>query len=278
MAPRRGGAKLRPMMPALYSTPPVRFIRRFLRPMRLTAEKKRDKIRLLHSWAGNPDTRGRPFYRPFRPRLATRCFLCLLDLFHGNAIRPSRFGKIKLITAPPVKIRALQHYAKDYELRTFVETGTYMGDTTAAIAPLFDRCFTIELSGELHARAVERFAKQPHVTCVRGDSGAVVGDILRRIDQPALFWLDAHHSGGITADAGYDPVLKELSSIFSHPIKGHVVLIDDARGHQIDVIARQIPAGHLLSIKNDIVRIVPTTRTEAGAKGSARATGCVADK
>jgi hypothetical protein len=245
------------MMPALYSAPPVLFIRRFLRPIRLAVEKKREKMRALHAWAHNSDTRGRPFYRRFHPRMTTKYLLCLLDLFQGNLTHPSRFATINLITFPLVKIRALQHYATEYELQTFVETGTFVGNTTAAIAHLFDRCFTIELSEELHARAVERFAKQPHITCVRGDSGAVVGDILRRIDRPALFWLDAHHSGGITADARYDPILKELASIFAHPIKSHVVLIDDARGHQIHAIAQQIPAGYFLSIKNDIVRIVP---------------------
>jgi hypothetical protein len=249
------------MMPAFYSTPPVLYIRRFLRPMRLAVRKKRDKIRLLHSWAGNTDTRGRPFYRAFHPRPATRCFLCLWGLFQGSVARPSRFATINLITPPLVKIRALQHYARKFGLRTFVETGTFVGDTTAAVARSFDRCFTIELSDDLHARAVKRFAAQPHIVCVHGDSGAAISDILHRIDQPALFWLDAHYSGGITADAGYDPILKELSSIFAHSIKSHVVLIDDARGHQIDAIAGEIPAGHLLSVKNDIVRIAPDSKT-----------------
>jgi hypothetical protein len=151
----------------------------------------------------------------------------------------------------------LQHYAGEFGLRTFVETGTFVGDTTAAVARSFDRCFTIELSDDLHARAVKRFSAQPHIVCVHGDSGAAINDILSRIDQPALFWLDAHYSGGITADAGYDPILKELSSIFAHSSNGHVVLVDDARGHQIDAIARHIPEGYFLSIKNDIARIVP---------------------
>src|SRR5580704_3945611 len=256
LASRRGLGKLQAMTPAFYSAPPVRYIRRFLRPVRVAAEKKREKIRLLHAWAGNSDTRGRPFYRQFHPRMTTKCFLCLWDLLRGNAVHPSRFATIGLITPALVKIRALRHYAKEYELRTFVETGTFLGNTTAAIAHLFDQCFTIELSGELHARAVERFAGQPHIICVRGDSGAAIGDILRRINQPALFWLDAHYSGEITANAGYDPVLRELSSIFAHSIKNHVVLIDDARGHQIDAIARQIPTGYALSIKNDLARIV----------------------
>jgi hypothetical protein len=254
------------MTSAFYSTPPALYIRRSLRPMLHAVRKKRDKIRLLHAWAGNTDTRGRPFYRPFHPQPGTRCLLCLWDLFQGSVTRPSRFATINLITPPLVKIRALQHYAGEFGLRTFVETGTFVGDTTAAVARSFDRCFTIELSDDLHARAVKRFSAQPHIVCVHGDSGAAINDILSRIDQRALFWLDAHYSGGITADAGYDPILKELSSIFAHSSKGHVVLVDDARGHQIDAIARQIPDGYFLTIKNDIARIVPDGKTASRDK------------
>jgi hypothetical protein len=45
-----------------------------------------------------------------------------------------------------------------------------------------------------------------------------------------LFWLDAHYSGEGTALADSEtPVLSELDCIFSHAVKGHVILIDDAR-------------------------------------------------
>jgi hypothetical protein len=45
-----------------------------------------------------------------------------------------------------------------------------------------------------------------------------------------LFWLDGHYSGGITAKGRTDtPVAEELEHILTHPVMGHVVLIDDAR-------------------------------------------------
>jgi hypothetical protein len=43
--------------------------------------------------------------------------------------------------------------------------------------------------------------------------------------------LDAHYSGGITAGSERSqPVLDELAAILAHPVSGHVILIDDARG------------------------------------------------
>jgi hypothetical protein len=52
---------------------------------------------------------------------------------------------------------------------------------------------------------------------------------VRRIDQPALFYLDGHYSGGITARAAKDtPIYEELSHIFEHDPR-HVIVIDDAR-------------------------------------------------
>ncbi|MCG2740183.1 MAG: hypothetical protein L6300_08080, partial [Syntrophaceae bacterium] len=41
--------------------------------------------------------------------------------------------------------------------------------------------------------------------------------------------LDSHYSGGETAKGKQEtPIRRELLHIFSHPIAGHVILIDDA--------------------------------------------------
>src|SRR5262249_10931676 len=102
---------------------------------------------------------------------------------------------------------------------------------THAVADLFQRCYTIELSPELHRRTQIRPSHLSHVTCIRGERGAELPRILAHVDESALFWLDAHASGGQTADAGFDPILRELDAIYRHPVKRHVILIDDARGH-----------------------------------------------
>src|SRR5207248_7376226 len=45
---------------------------------------------------------------------------------------------------PEVKQQVLRRHAKQYGLRTFVETGTFFGDTTAALEPHLDELVTIE--------------------------------------------------------------------------------------------------------------------------------------
>src|SRR5262249_54408993 len=140
--------------------------------------------------------------------------------------------------------------------RIFVETGTYVGDTTAALAPAFAECFTIEMSPELYARASARFSSSPLIHCMLGDSADVLPHIVGRLKEPALFWLDAHASGGDTIDTGKGPILTELAAIHSGTLK-HVTLIDDARGHNLMAIRDTLPDNFSVTLRNDIIRIIP---------------------
>jgi hypothetical protein len=165
-------------------------------------------------------------------------------------------GRIFLPSPPIAKVRAIRFHARRFDIRSFVETGTYYGDTTAAVADAFDRCVTIELSPQLHARAAARFSSDVKIECYQGDSGSLLSGIIKSLSGPAIFWLDAHHSGGVTANAGYDPILSELSAIIDDR-RGHVVLIDDARGHVIETINEIVAPNHILTVRNDIIRITP---------------------
>jgi len=110
-------------------------------------------------------------------------------------------------------------------------TGTFHGGTVEAVKRAFRHIDTIELDPQLAARARQRFAGHSHVTVLQGDSGQVLPTVLARLTEPALFWLDAHYSGPGTARANRDtPIVDEISAILAHPVPGHVVLIDDARG------------------------------------------------
>jgi hypothetical protein len=162
--------------------------------------------------------------------------------------------------SPAVKVRALRRYANAFDLATFVETGTLAGATVATVADLFDRCFTIELSRELWERASAALANKENVSCLWGDSAVVLPEVLLQIEGPALFWLDAHASGGDTTHSGRDPIFDELSAIYAHPVKRHVVLIDDARGHDIEAILASVPPTHRAVVRNDIIRITPVTK------------------
>jgi hypothetical protein len=135
------------------------------------------------------------------------------------------------VPPPPfVKQRLLKQCAARYGLRTFVETGTFAGETTAALAASVDRIISIELNPELAKAARARFAAAPHITILEGNSGELLGPAIAPLTGPALFWLDGHYSGSITARGVEDsPIAYEIDAILAHPARGHVVLIDDAR-------------------------------------------------
>lgn len=133
---------------------------------------------------------------------------------------------------PPhlVKQNAITFYQKKYGYTTLVETGTYLGDMVEAQKGRFKKIFSIELGVDLHARAVKRFRNDKHVTIVQGDSGKVLPQVLKQINEPAIFWLDGHYSAGITAQGEKDcPIFEEIDAIFSAKKFDHVILVDDAR-------------------------------------------------
>jgi hypothetical protein len=166
------------------------------------------------------------------------------------------------------KRRTIKEYARRYGLEVFIETGTYLGDTTAAMKGLFSRLYSIELDATLHAAAVKRFERDSHVRLLQGDSGERIVEILKELKERALFWLDGHYSGGFTAKAALEtPILQELSHIFAHSIRDHVILIDDARCFGVDPDYPSIEQlktfvlGHRpdaeIEVADDIIRIMP---------------------
>jgi hypothetical protein len=132
---------------------------------------------------------------------------------------------------PHIKRKFLRAYGHAHKLRLFVETGTYVGDTLAALRGSFAHLHSIELSRELHEAALARFKGDPKITLWHGDSGDVLPSLLALLDTPTLFWLDGHYSGGTTARGVEDtPIMRELRHISRHPLsRQHHLIIDDAR-------------------------------------------------
>lgn len=113
--------------------------------------------------------------------------------------------------------------------RVFVETGTYRGKMIFAMRPYFDRVISIEVDPVLGQRAQQLFAGCPEVSVIIGDSAVALPGVLAELNEPALFWLDGHFSGGETGKGDKDtPILEELDAIFRHPLKTHVIAVDDA--------------------------------------------------
>ena len=169
----------------------------------------------------------------------------------------------------------LVDYAWRFGPKTFIETGTYKGDTVKAMlqADCFDIIHTIDIYADRVDKAERRFASFPNVYCWQGDSAIVLPELLADLVEPALFWLDAHHSGKqIARKEGLisTPIVAELTAILKHDCAAdHVILIDDSRyfdefggkypGHPTeqdlhDLVAKSFP-GHVWDNTGDIVRI-----------------------
>jgi hypothetical protein len=125
----------------------------------------------------------------------------------------------------------LRKCGRRHGARILVETGTFHGDTLAALRGSFDQLHSIELDEVLFKRAVQRFSSDPRIRLWEGDSGSVLPHVLSGIRQPILFWLDGHYSGEGSARAGIDtPISRELRHIGEHFMcTSHLIIIDDAR-------------------------------------------------
>lgn len=125
---------------------------------------------------------------------------------------------------------SIMEYKKIYGPRIFIETGTYEGDMVNRMKDRFEKIYSIELGDKLYKKAVRRFARYTHIKILNGDSAVVLPKLLTEINEPALFWLDAHYSTGKTVCGDIcSPIEKELKGILNHKINRHIIIIDDAR-------------------------------------------------
>lgn len=127
----------------------------------------------------------------------------------------------------PEFLRVISHI---FDLDHFIETGTFMGDTSSTASGIFDTVHTIELSQELYQKALKRFEGCSNVRVYHGDSAQIFPLIFRGLSGKNLFWLDGHFSEGGTARGEENtPILRELKTIRDAGINNSVILVDDLR-------------------------------------------------
>ena len=129
-----------------------------------------------------------------------------------------------------LKQRTVQEYGEKYGLRILIETGTYYGEMVSAMKKRFDRIYSIEYDPTLARRAIRKFERFPNIQVLEGDSQKVLPELLKSLKQPALFWLDAGYYGWAGVENDKRRLSAEFEAILRHPVKGHVILMDDARG------------------------------------------------
>lgn len=123
----------------------------------------------------------------------------------------------------------IQFLRQQFSLRTFVETGTYQGGTAVWAASCFEQVITIEASETIYQQTSSQYAEIANIKFLFGNSREVLTQIVPTLQQPALFWLDGHWSGGQTyGEKDECPVPDEIKILNTSP-SDHFVLIDDAR-------------------------------------------------
>jgi hypothetical protein len=168
-----------------------------------------------------------------------------------------------------LKRRVIASYAQRHKLKTFVESGTYLGETVAFMRSYCPRVYSVEFQVHLAKAAQERFAHDPSIRIFQGDGSAWIPRIVAELKEPALFWLDGHFAAGTARDGELAcPTVQEISSVLADTRYPHLLLVDDAREFQgeggyptLDVLQQVILSASpdaSIEVRNDIVRVTQT--------------------
>ncbi|MEK7497298.1 MAG: hypothetical protein AAB656_00060 [Patescibacteria group bacterium] len=171
---------------------------------------------------------------------------------------------------PPhyVKVKIISDYAKRFRTETLIETGTYLGQTVDDLKSTFDMIYSVELDKILYRNAKRIFSRRKNIKIIQGNSSIILPRIIKHIKECSLFWLDAHYSGGITTRGSKEtPILDELQAVARSKVKGHVILIDDAREFtgkgnyptikKIRTFVNEKFPNYKIKISDDIIQIYP---------------------
>jgi hypothetical protein len=184
-----------------------------------------DKIVNRPDYLADNAQQGAPGESPLRRALRVRLWHPLL-----NFTRPIRHT----LGLRSVKANDKQKILLRNGLRnaTWVESGTFMGDTTSVLSKVAKMVYSIEPEPTLFSNAEQRFRNTSNVKVIKGLSEDVFPKLLPKISGDICFWLDGHYSAGITFRGPQDtPIIDELTAIGQNiPRIGKiVVMVDDVR-------------------------------------------------
>jgi hypothetical protein len=118
----------------------------------------------------------------------------------------------------------------DYSTDYFVETGSFHGEAiTVALAAGIANIRSVDICSAYFEECKAKFIDNPTVHLYLGDSLLLLPAMIYGIAAPITFWLDAHDGNGPIAGIERAPLLSELAIIGNHPVKSHVIIIDDIR-------------------------------------------------
>ena len=121
----------------------------------------------------------------------------------------------------------IENLFNNYE--TFVETGTFMGETIVTMEPLFKNLHTVEIKKEFYQNIKMRY-NGDKINFHLGDSSIILKDICNNLFSPTLFFLDGYWSAGNTGKGDKDcPLYEELNNIMKYCKYKCIIIIDDVR-------------------------------------------------
>jgi hypothetical protein len=129
------------------------------------------------------------------------------------------------------KTRQLRALAHKTQAKTFVETGTFLGNTTRRLSGSFNRIVTIELDDDLFRQASAYLKPYKNVECLKGDASKLLPQVMQRSDvTEAVIFLDGHFSGGVTAHGDVaEPACEEIETLGKFKQKVSGIVVDDFR-------------------------------------------------
>ena len=114
----------------------------------------------------------------------------------------------------------------------WVETGTYLGETTELLSRYAKRVISIEPEPTLFQNAQAKFSTYSNVEIIQGVSEDIFPNLLPTLSGDINFWLDGHSSLGNTFSGPLDtPIAEELKNISENQNRfGKIsILVDDIR-------------------------------------------------
>lgn len=159
-----------------------------------------------------------------------------------------------------------------------VETGTYKGETAFWAASVFNEVHTIELIEEISKSTQNDPSCPKNVNFYIGDSANVLQEVLKKVNQRALFWLDGHWSPFVHEVERQCPLLEELQAISKK--QDSIIFIDDATAfygpmppphkaeqwpslEKIFVTIKELFPSHRFTIMDDVIISAPEDAMKA---------------
>jgi len=123
----------------------------------------------------------------------------------------------------PLMTRMFDEITKS-KARTFIETGTFRGDSLRWVAEWFPsvECHSVDLNPAYAWLTALRLVRLGNVHCHQGDSEKFLRSVLPKVQGPIVFWLDAHWTHGF-------PLNREVAAI-TELCRDPIIFVDDWKG------------------------------------------------